>query len=47
MLSPAAAETAIRTLLARYPNLRLEKQKLHWHKGLTFRGVKSLWLATK
>ena len=46
-LARMEAETAIRTLLARYSNLRLEKQKLHWHKGLTFRGVKSLWLATK
>jgi cytochrome P450 len=46
-LARMEAETAIHTLLARYPNLRLEKQKLSWHKGLTFRGVKSLWLALK
>jgi cytochrome P450 len=46
-LARMEAETAIRTLLARYPSLRLEKQKLSWHTGLTFRGVKSLWLALK
>ena len=36
--------TAIRTLITRFPNLRLEPQKLLWHAGLTFRGVKSLRL---
>ena len=44
-LARMEGETAIRTLLARFPNLRLEKQKLLWHKGLTFRGVKALGLA--
>jgi cytochrome P450 len=46
-LARMEGETAIRTLVARYPDLRLEKQKLQWHKGLTFRGVKALLLALK
>ena len=36
--------TAIRTLITRFPHLRLEPQKLQWHTGLTFRGVKALKL---
>ena len=46
-LARMEGETAIRTLLARFPNIRLERQKLRWHTGLTFRGVKSLWLGLK
>lgn len=44
-LARMEGEAAIRTLITRFPNLRLERQKLQWHTGLTFRGVKALWLA--
>ena len=44
-LARMEAEIAIRTLVSRFPDLRLERQKLQWHTGLTFRGVKSLKLA--
>jgi cytochrome P450 len=46
-LARIEGETAIRTLVRRFPGLRLERQKLQWHKGLTFRGVKSLKLALR
>ena len=46
-LARMEAETAVRTLIARFPNLKLERQKLQWHTGLTFRGVKALWLSLR
>jgi len=41
-LARMEAAIAINTLLARFPNLRLAQHNLKWHKGLTFRGLKSL-----
>ena len=41
-LARMEAETAIGTLIRRYPNLQLATKKLRWRKGLTFRGVHEL-----
>jgi hypothetical protein len=41
-LARMEAEIAIGSLAARFPTLSLARGKLRWHKGLTFRGVKSL-----
>jgi cytochrome P450 len=38
------AQVAIATLLRRYPNLALAKQKIRWRKGITFRGLHALKL---
>ncbi len=43
-LARMEARIVIGTLLARFPNLRLSKQKIRWRKGITFRGVHELWL---
>jgi len=43
-LARMEADAAIRALITRFPNLRLERQRLRWHTGRTFRGVKALWL---
>lgn len=41
-LARMEAETAIGTLITRYPKLQLATKKLRWRKGLTFRGVYEL-----
>ncbi|HEV2294485.1 MAG TPA: cytochrome P450 [Tepidisphaeraceae bacterium] len=41
-LARMEAETAIATLITRYPKLQLATNKLRWRKGLTFRGVHEL-----
>jgi pimeloyl-[acyl-carrier protein] synthase len=41
-LARMEAETAIGTLITRYPRLQLASKKLRWRKGLTFRGVYEL-----
>ncbi|MGB7158769.1 MAG: cytochrome P450 [Tepidisphaeraceae bacterium] len=41
-LARMEAETAIGTLITRYPKLQLATKKLRWRKGLTFRGVHEL-----
>lgn len=38
------AQVAIGTLIRRYPNLRLARQKIRWRKGITFRGLHALRL---
>lgn len=41
-LARMEAETAIGTLVTRYPNLQSASRKLRWRKGLTFRGLHEL-----
>jgi pimeloyl-[acyl-carrier protein] synthase len=41
-LAPMEAAIALAALVERYPRLRLVRNKQHWMKGLTFRGVTSL-----
>jgi cytochrome P450 len=41
-LARMEAEVAISTLVSRYPNLQLATSKLHWRKGITFRGLETL-----
>jgi cytochrome P450 len=41
-LARMEAQIAIRELAVRFPRMRLAKNRVHWLKGLTFRGVKSL-----
>ncbi|MDQ3440249.1 MAG: cytochrome P450 [Planctomycetota bacterium] len=41
-LARMEAETAIGTLIMRYPKLQLGRKTLRWRKGLTFRGVHAL-----
>jgi cytochrome P450 len=43
-LARMEAETAIGTLITRYPKLALATRKLRWRKGLTFRGLHELRL---
>ncbi len=46
-LARMEAETAIGTLVTRYPKLQLATKKLRWRKGLTFRGLHELALRTR
>jgi cytochrome P450 len=46
-LARMEAEIAISQLAARFPKMRLAKQKVKWLKGLTFRGVQSLPVVLK
>jgi cytochrome P450 len=41
-LARMEAEIAIAALVARYPDLQLATKKLHWRKGITFRGLETL-----
>jgi cytochrome P450 len=46
-LARMEAQIALTALIERFPNMRLASGKIHWMKGLTFRGIKELRLALR
>jgi pimeloyl-[acyl-carrier protein] synthase len=46
-LARMEAQIALAALIERFPKMRLATNKLHWMKGLTFRGVKELRLVLR
>jgi cytochrome P450 len=46
-LARMEAQIALSMLIERYPQMKWSGRKLHWNKGLTFRGVRSLPLTLR